>query len=63
MVEDVLASCYAFADHHLAHIGVTPMRYFPWIAILVLGENYRSPVFVEIAQQLESVIMPNAITE
>ena len=29
VVDGVLASCYAFADHDLAHIGITPMRWFP----------------------------------
>ena len=63
VVEDILASCYAFTDHDLAHTGVMPMRYFPWIAAWVLGENNGSPVFVEIAQQLGSVIMPYGIRE
>ena len=31
MVEEVLASCYAFTDHTLAHIGMAPIRGFPWM--------------------------------
>ena len=28
IVEEVLASCYAFPDHHMAHLAMMPIRWF-----------------------------------
>ena len=40
MVEGILASCYASADHNVAHLGMTPMRWFPDIVDSIFGENH-----------------------
>ena len=37
MVDGVLASCYAFAYHDMAHMGMAPLRWFPWVTELVFG--------------------------
>ena len=37
LVDGVLASCYAFPDHDVAHIGITPIRWFPQITRLIFG--------------------------
>ena len=37
ITDEVLASCYAFGDHNLAHISITPMMWIPAINNLVLG--------------------------
>ena len=37
MVNGILASCYAFSDHDLAHIGITPLCWFPQIMELIFG--------------------------
>ena len=37
IVDGVLASCYAFADHHMAHIGMTPIRWFSQITEMIFG--------------------------
>ena len=37
VVDGVLASCYAFPDHDIAHIGMTPLRWFPQVIEMVFG--------------------------
>ena len=37
VVDGVLASCYAFPDHDIAHIGMTPLHWFPQIIEVVFG--------------------------
>ena len=49
MVDGILASCYASFDHNLAHLGMTPMRWFPDIVDSIFGENH---VYVNIAKNL-----------
>ena len=50
MVDGVLASCYAFLDHDLAHIGVTPMRWYPEVIESIFGAENGSPGFVKVAE-------------
>ena len=49
VVDGILASCYASSDHNLAHLGMTPMRWFPDIVDSIFSENY---VYVNIAKYL-----------
>ena len=58
MTDEVLASCYAFGDHDLAHIGITPMLLIPSINDLVLGDDSGIPVYIEIAEEMGSVMLP-----
>ena len=58
VVDGVLASCYAFPDHHLAHFGMTPIRLFPGRIKWLLGDDKYSPVFVEIMNHMGEVILP-----
>ena len=37
IVDGVLVSCYAFDDHHMAHIGMSPICWFPQITELIFG--------------------------
>ena len=48
MVEGVLASCYASADHDLLHFVMTPFRWFPEITEWILGEDNGLQVYVKI---------------
>ena len=50
VVDGVLASCYAFPDHDLAHFGMTPFQLFPQLIKWLFGDNIGSPVFVEIVK-------------
>ena len=52
MVDGVLTSCYASSDHYLAHIGMTPVRWFPEILNWIFGENKGSPGYVNFVTDL-----------
>ena len=56
MVDGTLASCYAFPDHDLAHIGTTPIRWFPEVTEWIFGDDSGSPLFVEIAEYLGMIL-------
>ena len=49
-VDGVLASCYAFSEHDLAHIVMAPMRWFPGTMNLIFGVNNGSPGYVNLAE-------------
>ena len=49
VVDGILVSCYASADHNLAHLGMTPMRWFPDIVDYIFGNDH---VYVNIAKDL-----------
>ena len=58
VVDGVLASCYAFSDHDLAHFGMTPIRLFPEIMEWLLGEEEDSPAYVNIVKDLGKITLP-----
>ena len=63
VVDGVLASCYAFPDHDLAHIGMTPMRWFPDIVESIFGkEKNISPEFVNVVQDMGEWLLPFRLT-
>ena len=51
VVDGVLASCYAYTHHDLAHIGVTPMRWFPEIVQWIFGEEHGKSTYTSVLQQ------------
>ena len=59
MVDDVLASCYASADHGLSHLAMTPFQHFPDIINLIFGEDYGFQVSATIAEQLSTWLLPH----
>ena len=58
MVEEVLASCYAFTDHAFAHIGMTSIRGFPWMTEWIFGEENGFPALYHILKKMGSIILP-----
>ena len=50
VVDGVLASCYADFDHDLAHIVMTPMRWFPEVFEWIFGNDNGFQVFVKVAE-------------
>ena len=58
LVDGVLASCYAAADHDLAHLAVTPLRWFPEIMKWIFGAENEISVYVQISQDLGRWVVP-----
>ena len=52
MVDGILASCYASFGHNLSHIGMTPLRWFPWMVKQIYGEANGLPGYVEITKHI-----------
>lgn len=58
MVDGILASCYAFTNQDLAHIGMTPIYWFPGVTEWIFGDNNGSPLFIKIAEDVAGMILP-----
>ena len=58
VVDGVLASCYAYCDHDMAHFGMTPIRWFPTFTQWIFGENNSSPEFVYIVEYFYRWVTP-----
>ena len=58
VVDGVLASCYAAIDHNLAHIGMTPLRWFPDVLEWMFGEGKGSESYVQFAGELAKGLLP-----
>ena len=52
MMDGVVASCYASFDHDLAHIAMTPMRWWSEIIEWIVGVNNGSRAYADIAKEL-----------
>ena len=52
IVDDVLASCYAFSDHDLAHFSMTPILSFPEITEGIFGRAKGYQVYASILDNL-----------
>ena len=58
IVDAVLASCYASFHHDLAHIGMTPIKWFSEAMQWIVGEDDRKLAFVSIIKKLGKWILP-----
>ena len=56
IVDGVLASCYAFTNHDLAHIGMTPLPWFPEVTKWIFGKCTKYPVFLDVAENLDGLL-------
>ena len=54
VVDGILASCFASFFHNLAHLGMTPLRWFPDIVDSIFGEKH---VYVNIAKNLGRLLL------
>ena len=61
IVDGVLASCYAFPDHNVAHIGMTPLRWFPQIMELIFGVEDGILGYVNIMDHLGHLWLTNKL--
>ena len=58
VIDRMLASCYAFSDHNLAHITVTPMLWFPEMIEWIFGMEKVSQGYVSILADLGGLLLP-----
>ena len=58
VIDGMLASCYAFSDHNLAHITVTPMLWFPEMIEWIFGMEKVSQGYVSILTDLGEFLLP-----
>ena len=58
VVDGVLASCYAFADHDLAHLAMTPIYMFPNIVEIIFGNDNGSPGYIDIITNCGKYLLP-----
>ena len=57
VVDGVLASCYTPVYHDLAHIGMTPVQWFPKIVTLIFGEDDGFSAFARMTKELSKSII------
>ena len=58
VVDGVLASCYPSTHHDLAHIGMTPMRWFPKMFKWIFGIDNGILDYVRMAEELGMWVIP-----
>ena len=56
VVNGVLASCYANANHDVAHFAMTPLKWFPQIIKMIFGNYDCIVTYVAIARDLAEII-------
>ena len=56
VVDGVVASCYASSDHDVAHIAMTPIRWFPKIVNWIFGGNNESQGYVNFMKNLGNLV-------
>ena len=58
IVDGIVASCYAFSDHDLAHIGMTPFQLFPEIIGWMFGGDKEFSLYVNIVKDIGGLVLP-----
>ena len=58
VVDGVLASCYPFTDHDLAHISMVPIRLFPELVEWLFGAEDGLSIYVKISENLGNYVLP-----
>ena len=58
MVDGVLASCYASADHSLAQIGMIPMRWFPKTMGWIFSDGKGLSFHVQVLEKVGRWLLP-----
>ena len=58
VVDGELASCYPSSDHDLAHIGMTPMRWFPEIIEWIYGGDIGFSIYARMQEDLGLWVLP-----
>ena len=58
IVDGMVASCYASFNNDLAHIIISPMRWFPWPADWIFGEDGGLSVYAKIGKNVGDWALP-----
>ena len=58
MIDGVLTSCYSSFQHDLAHIGMTPVQWFPGVMKWLFGVDGDILAYVSITKELGRFILP-----
>ena len=58
MVNGMLASCYAFSDHDLAHLMLAPIQWYPDIMGWIFGIEKESPGYISTLTDLGGLLLP-----
>ena len=61
LVGNVLASCYAFTYHGIAHIVLAPLQWFPHMTEWIFGDNYGFQAYVNILENVGKLMLPHDI--
>ena len=61
MVDGVLASCYAYTDHDVAHIALTPLRWFPGMVEWIFGADLGFQNYVKVVRGFGRVAVPESL--
>ena len=59
VVDGILASCYIEVNHDLAHLTMMPMQWLPNMLKWICGEDEGFPVFVNMAKQFSTFMLPS----
>ena len=62
IVDDILASCYASANHELAHFAMTPIIWFPETLKWIFGEGNGFSTYVKILEEFGKLMLPEEQT-
>ena len=57
VADGVLASCYSSVDHDLAHIGMTPIQWFPEMVQWISGEDDGFSAYARMTKELYKSII------
>ena len=60
VVDRILASCYPSVHHDIAHLVMTPIRYFPQLIMSIFHEENGFSGFVKIMEDLGRWENPNS---
>ena len=52
IVNGLAVSCYAYFDHELANIGMTPMQWYPEIVDWIFGRDKESPGYINLVSNV-----------
>ena len=63
VVDGVLASCYPSCHHDMAHIGMTPLSWFPKVTKWIFDEDNGFLVYVKVLDYFGRFLMPDGLLD